>query len=106
MSEIAASSPERYLHPCLGEIQLNEDEIVSDEPLQEAKPNREDFEGYTGNAGMTLDRWHHRAAVVIWPRAKHFHVLCSAGTDASTGGFTAMVRQFKRASKASAAGTH
>ena len=62
----------------LGEIQLEEDEIVSDEPLQEAEPNREDFEGYTGNAGMTLERWYHRAAVVIWPRAKHFHVLCSA----------------------------
>ena len=84
----------------LGEIQLNEDEIVSDEPLQEAEPNREDFEGYTGNAGMTLERWYHRAAVVIWPRTKHFHVLCSAGTDASIGGLTAMVRRLKRASKA------
>ena len=84
----------------LGEIKLKEDEIVSDEPIQEAKPNREDFEGYTGNAGMTLERWYHRAAVVIWPRARHFHVLCIAGTDASIGGFTAMVRRFKRASKA------
>ena len=84
----------------LGEIQLKEDEIVSDEPLQEAEPNREDFEGYTGNAGMTLERWYHRAAVVIWPRAKHFHVLCSAGTDASVGGFTVMVRRLKRTNKA------
>lgn len=84
----------------LGEIQLKEDEIASDAPLQEAEPNREDFEGYTGNAGMTLERWYHRAAVVIWPRAKHFHVLCSAGTDASVGGLAAMVRRLKRTSKA------
>jgi hypothetical protein len=37
--------------------------------------------------------------VVIWPRAKQFHVLCAAGTDAAVGGLDAMVRQLKRASK-------
>lgn len=83
----------------LGEMSLQDAELVSDEPLDEAKPNSEDFEGYTGNAGMTLERWYHRAAVVIWPRAKHFQVLCSAGTDASIGGFVAMVKRLKRASK-------
>ena len=83
----------------LGEMKLDASEIVVDEPLEEAEPNREDFEGYTGNAGMTLERWYHRAAVVIWPRAKHFQVLCDAGTDASIGGFAAMVRRLKRASK-------
>jgi len=84
----------------LGEIRLAEDEIVAHESLSESEPNREDFEGYTGNAGMTLERWYHRAAVVIWPRARHFHVLCGAGTDAAVGGLAAMVRRLKRASKA------
>jgi hypothetical protein len=83
----------------LGQIPINEDEIVANEELSEAEPNREDFEGYTGNAGMTLERWYHRAAVVIWPRAKHFEVLCAAGTDAAVGGLEPMVKQLKRATK-------
>lgn len=84
----------------LGEIRLDESEIVASEALDQAEPNREDFEGYTGNAGMTLERWYHRAAVVIWPRSKHFHVLCSAGTDASIGGLEPLVTRLQRAGKA------
>ena len=48
---------------------------------------------------MTLERWYHRAAVVIWPRAKHFQVLCGAGTDAAVGGLEPMVKRLKGASK-------
>ena len=84
----------------LGEIRLDEDEIVSDQPLDHWDPSREEFEGYTGNAGMTLERWYHRAAVIIWPRERHFEVLCGAGTDASIGGLQPMVKQLKRAAKA------
>ncbi len=83
----------------LGEIRLSEHEIVADKTLSDTQPDREDFEGYTGNEGMTLERWYHRAAVVIWPCAKHFHVLCSAGTDAAVGGLEAMVHRLKRAPK-------
>lgn len=84
----------------LGEIHFNENEIVAEDALDEGDPNREDFEGYTGNAGMTLERWYHRAAIVIWPKARHFHVLCSAGTNASIGGLEAMVEQLKEVQKA------
>ena len=84
----------------LGEIHLDEDEIVADAALDEAEPSREDFEGYTGNEGMTLERWYHRAAVVIWPRSRHFQVLSGAGTEASIGGLEAMVKRLKRAKKA------
>ncbi len=84
----------------LGEIHLAEDEIVADTALDEGDPNREDFEGYTGNEGMTLDRWYHRAAVVIWPRSRHFQILSGAGTEASIGGLEAMVKRLKRAKKA------
>ncbi len=85
----------------MGEIRLDENEIVAHETLDEADPNREDFEGFTGNAGMTLERWYHRAAVVIWPRSKHFQVLCSSGTDTAIGGLEPMVKQLKCATKAS-----
>jgi predicted 2-oxoglutarate/Fe(II)-dependent dioxygenase YbiX len=30
------------------------------------------YEGYMGNWGNTLDRWYHRAAVVVWPRQQAF----------------------------------
>jgi hypothetical protein len=82
----------------LGEIQLGEDELVTDAPAEDWKLSEEEFEDYTGNAGMTLERWYHRAAVVIWPREQHFAVLCGAGTDAAIGGLESMVRQLKRAS--------
>ncbi|MFZ0015160.1 MAG: 2OG-Fe(II) oxygenase, partial [Acidimicrobiia bacterium] len=64
----------------LGDIHLDEEEIVDYLAVEEWEASREEFEGYTGNAGMTLERWYHRAAVVIWPRDKHFEVLCTAGT--------------------------
>lgn len=82
-----------------GDIPLDEDELVSKEPLNKGLPDKEDFEGYTGNAGMTLDRWYHRAAVVLWPAASRFDVLCEAGMKAAVGGLAQMVRQWKQTKK-------
>ena len=31
-----------------------------------------EYEGYMGNWGNTLDRWYHRAAVIVWPREQAF----------------------------------
>jgi hypothetical protein len=56
----------------LGEIPLDEEDIVSKTPLNDGAPDDEEFEGFTGNAGMSLDRWYHRAAIVIWPGDMHF----------------------------------
>ena len=84
----------------LGEIRLGEEEIVSEAPLDDGDPSSEDFEGFTGNAGMTLERWYYRAAIVIWPREKHFAVLCGAGTDAAIGGLQPLVNRIKRTAKA------
>ena len=50
-----------------GEMELDKAEIVSKVPYEDWDLGREEFEGYTGNAGMTLERWYHRAAVVICP---------------------------------------
>ena len=79
-----------------GSIPLDEDEIVAESPLDEGEPSEEEFEGYTGNAGMTVDRWYRRAAVTIWPREEHFAVLCEAGTAACIGGLEQMVRRLRR----------
>jgi hypothetical protein len=82
-----------------GEIPLEDDEIVSARPLSESKPDEEEFEGYTGNAGMTLDRWYHRAAVVLWPAAARFEVLCSAGVESAVGGLEQMIGRWLKAGK-------
>lgn len=75
----------------LGTIDLSRDEIVSSQGLQDWEVSEEEYEGYTGNAGMTLDRWYHRAAVVVWPQSAHFRILCDAGTDAAISGFESLV---------------
>ncbi|MEX2214237.1 MAG: 2OG-Fe(II) oxygenase [Phycisphaeraceae bacterium] len=84
----------------LGKIELDESEIVSRKPLTDGKPDKEDFEGYTGNAGMTLERWYHRAAVMLWPTASRFSVLCDAGVASSLGGLEQMVRELDQATPA------
>jgi len=83
----------------LGEMDLDEEEIVSSQPPETWTVSREEFEGYTGNAGMTLERWYHRAAIVVWPRENHFQVLCGTGTDAAIAGLESMVKKWKRARK-------
>jgi hypothetical protein len=83
----------------LGEMDLEEEEIVCAQAPEAWIADREEFEGYTGNAGMTLERWYHRAAVVIWPEKNHFNVLCDAGTDAAISGLQSMVKQWKLAKK-------
>lgn len=75
----------------VGAVPLLEGEDVSDEAMGDAPPDREEFEGYTGNEGMTLERWYHRAAVLLWPSASRLGVLLDAGVDAAVGGLAAMV---------------
>lgn len=82
-----------------GEIILDESEIVTATRLDEWEPSEEEFEGFTGNAGMTLERWYHRAAIVIWPGKRHFAMLCAAGTSASIGGLEPMVKKLGKAAK-------
>ncbi len=85
-------------HPlAFGKIPLDDDEIVSRQPLSDAKPDKQDFEGFTGNAGMTLERWYHRAAVLLWPTESRFDVLCEAGVKAAVGGLEQMMWRWKQA---------
>ncbi|VFM99224.1 MAG: Predicted 2-oxoglutarate- and Fe(II)-dependent dioxygenase YbiX [Candidatus Kentron sp. G] len=79
----------------LGEIDLDETEIAGGRPLGEGEPSEEEFEGFTGNAGMTLDYWYHRAAVVLWPRESHYDILCEVGTEAAIDGLDAMAAAWR-----------
>lgn len=59
----------------VGQLSVEEDELLDQDALKDVDPE-EDFEGYTGNAGMTLERWYRHAAIFLWPERKHFEILC------------------------------
>jgi hypothetical protein len=42
-------------------------EVCASTPTGDLKPYSSEYEGYMGNWGNTLDRWYHRAAVIVWP---------------------------------------
>ena len=58
----------------LEEISLPVDgtEVCASTATGDLKPYASEYEGYMGNWGNTLDRWYHRAAVVVWPREQAF----------------------------------
>lgn len=41
----------------IGELSIDEDEVLDPDSLRDVDPE-EEFEGYTGNAGMTIERWY------------------------------------------------
>lgn len=47
-------------------------ELCFTRPSVDCAPFQSEYEGYMGNYGNTLDRWYHRAAVVMWPRERAF----------------------------------
>jgi hypothetical protein len=47
-------------------------EVCASTPTGDLVPISAQYEGYMGNWGNTLDRWYHRAAVVVWPRDRAF----------------------------------
>jgi len=49
--------------------------IVTDKDLEAEEPIEKEAEGYTGNAGCTVDYWYRHAAVVLWPRSRRAKTL-------------------------------
>jgi predicted 2-oxoglutarate/Fe(II)-dependent dioxygenase YbiX len=53
-------------------LDVGEDEVCASIGTDDFEPYTSDYEGYMGNWGNTLDRWYHRAAIVVWPRERSF----------------------------------
>jgi len=49
-------------------------EVCFTRPSAELEPAESEYEGFMGNYGNTMDRWYHRAALVLWPRERAFRV--------------------------------
>jgi len=48
------------------------EELCMNRQSVDCAPFQSEHEGYMGNYGNTVDRWYHRAAVVLWPRERTF----------------------------------
>jgi hypothetical protein len=53
-------------------LHVHDDEVCASTSSGDLTPYSSEYEGYMGNWGNTLDRWYHRAAVVVWPRDQAF----------------------------------
>ena len=53
-------------------LSVGGDEVCASTETGDLAPYSSEYEGYMGNWGNTLDRWYHRAAVVVWPRDQAF----------------------------------
>ena len=61
--------------PSLGKIAFQAEDIITDMKLRDGEPTEKEAEGYTGNAGMTMQYWYHYGAVVLWHKNTHFAML-------------------------------
>ena len=53
--------------PLPGTITLGTDRVLALEEPGSGDPDEKQGEGWTGNAGCTMDYWYYRAAIVLWP---------------------------------------
>lgn len=60
---------------------VRDEELCFTRPSAEMSPFQSDYTGYMGNWGNTLDRWYHRAAVVMWPRERTFVIRARASAS-------------------------
>jgi hypothetical protein len=67
-------------------------EVCSTRGSAEMTPFRSEHEGYMGNYGNTVDRWYHRAALVMWPRARDFALRARVSPSWAVGRITSRIK--------------
>jgi hypothetical protein len=70
----------------------SDEEICFTRPSVELDPFKSEYEGYMGNSGNTMERWYHRAAVVLWPRARNFVIRAKMSPSWAIGEIAAQVK--------------
>lgn len=61
----------------------------------EMDPFKSEHEGYMGNYGNTVDRWYHRAAVVMWPRDRSYVVRAKVSPAWAVSELAALIKAGK-----------
>lgn len=83
----------------IGTINIDKSEIVSKHGISDGTPDDEDVEGPTGNAGASIERWYRRAAITLWPKQRHFEVICESGQDKMMPKLQNMVKCWEKSGK-------
>lgn len=68
-------------------------EICFSRPSRELKPTKSEHEGWMGNYGNTVERWYHRAAVVMWPRERNFVIRAKMDPEWAIGVISAQIKK-------------
>ncbi|MCU0446890.1 MAG: 2OG-Fe(II) oxygenase [Microscillaceae bacterium] len=61
--------------PTLGALNIEFKDLITNINLAEGEPIEKMAEGYTGNAGMTMEYWYHYGAVVLWPKKTQAQII-------------------------------
>lgn len=61
--------------------QVGDQELCWTKNTDQFDPFSEEYEGYMGNYGNTLDRQYHRAAIVAWPKAWRYAMLVNVNPE-------------------------
>lgn len=56
------------------QVGVSWNEVCYTRATVELEPFKSEHEGWMGNYGNTVDRWYHRATVIMWPRRKAFEI--------------------------------
>jgi hypothetical protein len=58
--------------PEMASLGVGDSEVCFTRPSTDLEPFNTEHEGWMGNWGNTVDRWYHRAALVMWPKERGF----------------------------------
>lgn len=64
-------------------LYVSDGELCTTTANDELEPFESEYQGFMGNYGDTLDRWYHRAAVVLWPRTHELRMLVKTDPEAA-----------------------
>lgn len=78
---------------CVEHNLLMDDEMCEDDLFEGEDPDQEEYEGYTGNAGPSLEYWYYKSALVFWPRSSQMAIAARAGIDFLLSSLTASTVQ-------------
>jgi hypothetical protein len=68
------------------------EEVCFTTPSSSLAPYEQEYEGYMGNYGNTMDRWYRRAALVLWPAERAFAVRAKASPGWALAALTRRMR--------------
>ncbi len=77
----------------LPDLSVGSDSICWTRATNDFQPFESEYEGWTGNAGNTLDRWYHRAAIIAWRKADHFSMILEFSPSKAIAGLHKLNRK-------------